>query len=484
MILGAPLGWGGNRPLPLLLLELGALGLLACLCWRANSGRHLSWPLCVGLLLLFGWPLLQLLPLPVSWWAVLPGRDFYAEALAQAQGEPLAGWRAASLIPERTEAAWLALLPPLLVFLVAVGLHSRDLQTLIQVFLGMAVFQALLGLIQFGDGPDSLYRLSGAGTDSAVGTYVNRNHLAGLLEMALPLALAWLTATLGQRQPVGYSPSRRQRGWLRRLAGLNRWSLNQAMVYGAACLAILLGLIFTRSRAGIVLTMLGILLCMVAFARRLGGKNVYGTVGTVTFAALLLAVIIGLTPVLNRFTLADPASDARWPIFASTLQAAAHFFPFGSGAGTFVEVYPRFHPPELVVGLTINRAHNDYLEGFLETGLLGAITVVILLACYVRQWPRVWRVGSWHTFSFLQVGAGIGLLLLALHSLVDFNLRIPANAIYFALLAAVFFHRLAERQPALSGREAGAPAEREGGVPAGPGPSLALPANMPNPFAD
>ncbi|MBL8253951.1 MAG: O-antigen ligase domain-containing protein, partial [Candidatus Competibacter sp.] len=63
------------------------------------------------------------------------------------------------------------------------------------------------------------------------------------------------------------------------------------------------------------------------------------------------------------------------------------------------------------------------------------------LAFYLRQWGRVWTRGEWTPFRFAQVGAGIALLLLMLHGLTDFNLRIPANAVFAAFLAAVFFHR-------------------------------------------
>jgi O-antigen ligase len=187
--------------------------------------------------------------------------------------------------------------------------------------------------------------------------------------------------------------------------------------------------------------MVGILLCTVVFARRLGGKNAYGLIGMLTFIGWGLAVEVGLVPVLNRFTLESAIDDSRWSIFSSTLEAAARFFPLGSGAGTFIEVYPRFHPPDIVFDGIVNHAHNDYLEAFLEAGLAGIVLSLALLGFYIFQWKRIWQRGNWSSFRLLQAGAGIGLLLLILHSAVDFNLHIPANAIFFAFLAAVFFHR-------------------------------------------
>jgi O-antigen ligase len=441
LLIFAPLIRGGNRPLALLILELVALVLAAYALWRPRFQQQLSTLLLGMLLLLFVLPLVQLVPLPFTWWASLPGRQDYAQALSQIDHDKiLTDLHPASLIPYETEAAWLALLPPLMVFLVAVGLATRQLQVLIKVFLGVAAAQAILGLIQYGDGAGSVFYLGNeymAG--SAAGTYINRNHLAGLLEMALPLVLALLTATVGHSRQHRSHRRRRKKNLRQRFAHLGELRINQAALYGAVSLAVLLGLVFTRSRAGISLAMLGILLCTLVFSNRLGGKNVYGLVGTLTVIGLSLAVMIGLVPVLVRFAYQDSLADGRWSIFAGVLQGMGEFFPLGSGVGTFMDVFHRYHPQD-VPGVLINRAHNDYIEWILENGLVAAVMLVLFTVLYLYQWSRVWCRGTWSIFRFAQVGAGIALLLMALHTFVDFNLHIPANAIFFAFLAAVFFH--------------------------------------------
>jgi len=481
-----PLFRGANRPVPLLVLEIGALALLAHLVWRPDFRIQLSRSLLISLILLLCYPLLQLVPLPPTLWIHLPGRDFYAHALAQADaGQSPDSWRAASLVPWATEFSWLALLPPLTVFLVAVGLPAQQLQSLLKLFLGVAVAQALLGLLQYGAGSNSIFQFGNPYCcSSAVGTYINRNHLAGLLEMALPVGLALLTATIGHSQS-GSGAYHRRRTLRQRLAKLAALPINQAAIYGSGCIAILLGLVFTRSRAGITLVMLGILLCMVVFARRLGGRNAYGLIGTLTFIGWGLAVEVGLVPVLNRFTLAGATDDYRWSIFSSTIQAAAYFFPLGSGVGTFQDIYPRFHPPDILFDGIINRAHNDYLEGFLEAGLVGIVLSLALVGFYGLQWRRIWRRGNWSSFRLLQAGTGISLLLLILHSAVDFNLHIPANAIFFAFLAAVFFHRQ-QQDESLKPDVASAADSEETAAKDAPANNLNLSPlkNVRNPFAD
>jgi O-antigen ligase len=302
--------------------------------------------------------------------------------------------------------------------------------------LGVAVAQALLGLMQFGAGSTNPFCLGNPYCGgSATGTYVNRDHLAGFLEMILPVGLGLLAATVGRRPGAKHY----RRSWRERLLFLSTWRAHVAVFYGAASVAILLGLIFTRSRSGVMLAMLGILLVTLAFARRLGGNNVLGAVGTVTAIGLALAVEIGLAPVLQRFALQDPLEDSRWTIYSSVLQGIGSFFPLGSGAGSFPEVYRQFQPLELG-RFSINHAHNEYLEWLFEGGLIGACILLLLLVLYLRQWFRVRAHTQWTTFRFAQVGAGIGLLLISLHGLVDFNWHIPANALYTAFLAAVFFH--------------------------------------------
>jgi len=468
ILLFAPLIKGGNRPLPLLTLELAALLLLVYPLLRPVFLRRLPMAFLLGLALLVLWPLAQLLPLPFSWWQMLPGREIYAGALASFGDTSM---RPLSLVPRATEASWLAQLPPLAVFLVAVSLNESALRKIVYLFIGIAVVQAILALVQFGGGAHTAFRLNLSDIGTAVGTYVNRNHLAGMLAMALPVALGLLASRIGRSRE---SPHYRSRGLVKRLAdALSTPSrINQTMLSGAVCTAILLGIVFSRSRSGISLAMLGILLSAVVYGLRLGGKRSTKLAVLFSVVGLALALEVGLAPVLERF---GTLEDARWGIYGSSMTALAQFFPFGSGLGSFPEVYRRFQPDD--IPKFVNHAHNDYIEYLFEGGLIAAAVIVLFLILYVRAWPRLLKLPRWGTLSFMQAGAGLGLLLMALHGLTDYNWHIPANAIYFALMAGVFFHR----------GEAEAPPSRA----KPPAPQEFVPAPVPvvrprvrNPFAD
>lgn len=443
ILLFAPLFRGGNRPIPLMFLELAALVLLALIVFRPGFRQQLSmtFQVAVGLLLLY--PLLFLIPVPADLWRALPGRGFYAQLLSGIDGSLLAPMPMLSLAGIDTENSWLALLPPVMIFLAVSGMDAEQKKSLINVFLGIALFEALLGLIQYGDGAGSIFYLGMSQTDgSASGTYPNRNHFVGMLEMALPLALAMFSVMLG-RTKMQFS-SKRRKPWSQRLGNLFQGRGNYAVIYAAISIAILLGIIFTRSRTGIGLAMLGVLLSALLYSRRLGGRNVFGMVGTIAALGAALAIEIGLAPVFSRFTMNNPADDLRWPIFDATMKAIGTFFPLGSGPGTFPTVFMRFQTPNLPV--FINHAHNDYLEWLMEGGLLVALLLALFAFLYIRQWFTVWTKREWSSLRFAQAGSGVALLLMALHGLLDFNLHIPANAIFFAFLSAVFFHHHDEKE--------------------------------------
>lgn len=438
LLVFAPLIFGGNHPLPLMVLELMSLPLLAYAVWRPSFLKHLRKAFLFALALLVLFPLLQWLPLlPAALWQALPGREIYAAAASEF-GSGASISRSISLVPSATEDSWLAMLPPLAVFLVTVGLGHDALKRVVYLFLAMAAFQAMLALTQFGGGLHTAFRLNPDDVGISVGTYVNRNHLAGLLEMALPIALGLVAARIGRG---GGDTRYAGRNWLRRVGQFftHLPRPNQTMLFSALFILLLLGLIFSRSRSGISLAMVGIFLSALLYGRHIGGTR-SGNMATLFGAGGLgLAAVIGLAPVLGRFSVDEALGDARWSIYSTSMSATWQFFPFGSGLGTFADVYLRFQPE--TISKFVNYTHNDYIQFVLEGGLPALVVMVMFVVLYALRWPRLLRHAQWDTLSFMQVGAGISLFLMALHSLTDFNLHIPANAIYFALLAAVFFHR-------------------------------------------
>jgi len=485
LLLTAPLYFGANRPVPILLLELLAL-VLFFYCLRSGQFSEVGTKFKAFALALFLLPALQLIPLPLSLWAMMPGHDVYAQALSASASLVDHSFRPWSVVPSATENSWLALIPPLAVFLYTLSLPKDKIKPAVNIFIFIVVFEALLGLMQYGAGADSILRLpSSRVVADATGTYANRDHLAGLLEMALPLCIAMIFAAIVQRG----SNRQHTRTLRQKLAMLAASHFNRAIIYFLITIVVLLGLIFTRSRTGNMLAMVVIFMAALAFSFRLGGKNAYGLIGVLGAVAAFLALEIGMVPILNRFVLEDPMADARWIFFDDTITATLHFLPFGSGAGTFVHVFPRFQSTAFS-GVYVNNAHNDYLEWLMEGGLAALALLIVFTVFYVAKWLKLLRHQDWKTTQYIQVGAGIGVFAMMLHSFLDFNLHIPANQIYLAFLVGLFFIETRDsRAPAAIGL----PLETEpemlalSEAPAAPAPQvqkLSFITENKNPFAD
>jgi O-antigen ligase len=452
----APLVRGGNRPLALLALELASLALLLAVLMRPVLLQRVSWAGWVFLGGLVALPLMHLVPLPFDVWSSLPGHAPYAQVLAVTGEVP--AWLPVSIVPYATEQSLLTLLPPLAVALLVLCLGATEVKRLVGVFLVLVVVQAVFSLMQYGSGADSpLYLGLENPAGSGVGTYANRNHLAGLMEMALPITLALLAASI-----FGLDRATSRRHISRRaslFAKFSRWFssellMNRTVLLTALTIAIILGAVFSRSRTGIGILIVGLILTAVVLMRNFGGGFAKRVVGAITALGFVLAMAVGLVPVFDRFGV-DPLTDLRWPMLDSTIKAAGVFFPLGSGMGTYPEVMRAFQPDE--VGRFVNHAHNDYAEWWMEGGILALGLMLLFVVLYAVRWRTLWAERNWHAMHMMQVGAGVGIFLILLHGLTDYNLRIPANMIYFAFLAAVFFHPGEAHEHAGHGHRSGHP---------------------------
>jgi O-antigen ligase len=435
LVVFAPLVRGGNRPLPLLVMECAALLILVLTAASPSRKALRGVPpyLWAGVAILLVAPLAQLVPLPWPAWSALPGHGAYAQALEAAGAMPTEGAHPLSMNARATEYAWLALLPCLAIFVAVQQLDRRRVRRLVLAFVLVAAAEAALGILQIGAPLASLLHLGNPyGSGVATGTYVNQNHFAALMEMALPMLMAlWAAEILPPTGPGGEilrdHPSNRDVKLARRL------------LLSTFVLAVVLALLFTRSRAGIGCGLTVLAAASLTLVWGAGSIHARVILGVIAALALALAAYIGLTPVLERFT-ADELSlgyAGRARLAAGTIAAGLDFLPFGSGLGTFADVFERYQL-ESFPGY-IDHAHNDYAEAFLELGVAGIAAVVLLLAAYVMRWRALLGSRLSRSLGYLQVGAGLGMLALIVHAAFDFNFHIPANAIFFSFLAGVFF---------------------------------------------
>jgi O-antigen ligase len=251
------------------------------------------------------------------------------------------------------------------------------------------------------------------------GPYVNRNHFAGFAELVIPMSLV----------PLALGKVRRDR-------------LIIVVILAVIPLA---ALFLSASRGGIISVLTEfVLFTVLLVVRRSVGKPVLAGAAVLVLAFSLVSWL-GVREILSRFASLQNLEVSEKKR-ASMRQGTWHIFRdhplFGTGLGTLQIVYPAYET--LYDGKIVNHTHNDYLEALAETGILGGLCCAWFLGVlFLTSFQRIQRPSSVFA-GVLHLAAITGCCGFLVHSLVDFNLHIPANALLFLLLASV---ATAEIQP-------------------------------------
>jgi O-antigen ligase len=129
---------------------------------------------------------------------------------------------------------------------------------------------------------------------------------------------------------------------------------------------------------------------------------------------------------------------SRTQILKTTGKAMADYMPFGSGLGSFVNIYRLYENPDEVTAEYVVHVHNDYAETALELGIPGIVLMVVFLVWWFREIWSVWRRGERGAFA---KAASIASAAILLHSIVDFPLRTAAISACFAMCLALLADR-------------------------------------------
>ena len=336
-------------------------------------------------------------------------------------------------------------------------LKFRDrIETLVIVLLVTGCFQALYGIAETFSGHHQALWLPHKASRDVQGTYLNRNHFAGFMEMGIALATGYAGAFgAGCRvssRKRSYGRERLKDRVLRIFSGqhLRRFLiLFSGVVMGV-------GLILSASRGGVLSAAFALLVLGLLFYARKDHRR-KGRIVLALFAlTAVYALIAGIDYTVSRFQAIDIGHEARLRYLDNTVQLFGDYAATGLGAGNFQHAFLKFHERGFE-GIIIDYAHNDWAQLLLETGIAGLLILLACLAWFLFRTGRLWLQRQ-NSFSVC-MGAAMytAMAALAVHSFFDFNLHRPANVLLLAAVLAIGIaslrleggHKTAEAAPSV-----------------------------------
>lgn len=444
LVVLSPLALGSVHPWAYIIIELTVICLY--LLWMVQSiGPNLKtgdtrWklalaktPLGLPLCLLIGIVLFQLCPLP-SWFlqAVSPSTyDLYVATLPS--GSEL-GARTISIYPWASAQELYKLLAYIGVFYLVIH-HFRDriwLSRLVTAMVITGFVIAVIGILQHFATPKMIYGFRDASYASPFGPYINRNHFAGYMEMTIFVAIGLLLFQ-------ALKARRRRGGWRKYLY---RWeaTISQQALVGFSVVVMAVALALCLSRGGITSSVVALVFMGGMMAIRKRRSSLTLTILVVLFSLSLFFLLwLGIGPVIERLVSPKFLKIGGRPLlWQGVINIIRDFFSFGTGLGTFINIYPPYQTIEVTA--IVDHAENDYLEYFSDLGILGGIIWWGALFWMVKHVLARWFERRRPVVVGLCLGCMTGAVSLLFHSLVDFNLHIPANALVFFVLLGVGFN--------------------------------------------
>jgi O-antigen ligase len=289
-----------------------------------------------------------------------------------------------------------------------IAADGRFPRILVMAFIIFGSAVALFAICQYLSNAPKMYWLRSPGTKgNFFGPYVNRDHYAGLMEMLTPLAL---------------------------VLSLSRLAYGAKRILAALAAILMAGsLVLTLSRGGVISLVAELLVLFWITSRVQKGD----------FVRNRLLAGVGLTVAFLAFAgsstmwshLGDVQETFRLDVLRDSLKMFAHKPILGWGLGTFDTVYPAFR--SFYTTAFVNTAHDDYLQLLIETGIVGFACALWFIAVLYRSGFRDFRHWNQNWRGALQLSALIACTGLLVHSALDFNLQVPANAALFYIFCAL-----------------------------------------------
>lgn len=425
IIILLPIPLGSNRPWATLFFEawiflLTASWLFLLLRHKFKTPQHLkhAWLPLILILAVACLNFFQLLPFNQSEKSLEVLNDF--------------GWNKHSLSPYGTSHYLLKSLSFACLFLLTCALvnSARRLKLVLFTFFISGLFQAAYGSFMTLTGIEKIFFLEKyAYIGKATGTFINRNHFANYLVMCIAAGTALLLMDISKEKSAGFKDS---------IIKLLRFIMSPKMLLRLGLAIIVIGIVLSQSRMGntsffISLTLAGLL--WMIFTKRVNKKALTLIASFIIIDLLIVGNWFGFEEVQQRLESTSAATETRDEVIRDTWIYIKDHPIFGTGGGSYKDVYPSYK------GIDVNgyyqHAHNDYLQILGEYGVIGATMFALLVLLSLRFAFMSLKRHEEPLFQATGFAVLMTIFALLMHSLVDFNLQIMANAASATIIMAL-----------------------------------------------
>ncbi|HEV2224123.1 MAG TPA: O-antigen ligase family protein [Candidatus Acidoferrales bacterium] len=244
------------------------------------------------------------------------------------------------------------------------------------------------------------------------GPFVDRDHFAGFVELTAPFGLAMLFD--------------------------GTWRAEKAALVALFTAVPIAALLLCGSRGGIVgFAFASLFLIFVLRRPNVGIRRLFALASLIILCGSFV-LWLGASTTMQRFetlTVSDISRDQRVSMDRDTWRIFLDHYSTGTGLGTLETVFPQYETS--YTERIVDHAHNDYLELLAETGVIGGLLGLAFIVLLFREGLANLNSRQRQSDHCFYAGALASCSALLLHSFVDFNLHVPANALLFLLLATL-----------------------------------------------
>ncbi len=443
LILFTPVAFGSMELWAFSLMELGILFIIVL--WAIQTGilrlrapekslqsavRRPHSALPIVLLALFLLLILfQLVPLPPGILKILSPKTFAIRSALNL--EPSTSSFPLSFFPLLTQIEFFKWLTLAGLFLFLLGWRPLEQgdgtsKQLLVAVMTAGVLESLYGMFEFFSGHRHILHVAAENlVSAAMGTFINRNYFAGYLLMGIPLSMGFLFSREASR-------AGRFMGWRDWISSLD----GKTLLIGFGVVVMILGLLFSASRMGILSLLLSFSLISLFFRSPWKRRSFSRGSILILGLAVLWAAWIGLDAVINRFFTASEGLEGRWVFWVNTFQIFKDFPIFGSGLGTYLQVFPMYRS-FYTQGL-VSHAENDFLQLASEVGVVGfGLLSVVFFYLFIKALSGIRSLSDHEPRRYIAIGGVVGILALMFHSLVERNIQVPSNAFLYTFIFAL-----------------------------------------------